>query len=53
MRNGLDIISGVVNILFRAVVLFGGSGTRIAGFLAIETFIAFWVLFVEFSYIFG
>jgi len=51
-RNGWDIISGIINVIFGAVMLFGGTETRVAGLLAIEIFVSFWILFIGFSYIF-
>lgn len=52
-RNGWDIISGIINILFGGVMLFGGASTRVLGIMTIEMFIAFWALFLGISQIFG
>ena len=52
-RSGWDIIAGIINLLFGAMMLFGTPETRIAGVLTMEIFIAVWALFVGFSQIFG
>jgi len=52
-RSGWDIISGIINLLFGAIMLFGAPEARIMGVLAMEIFIAVWALFVGFSQIFG
>lgn len=51
-RNGWDILSGIINILFGAILLFGSVGTRVMGVLTMEMFIALWTLFAGFSHIF-
>ena len=52
-RNGWDIIVGIINLLFGAMMLFGDPETRIMGVLSMEMFIAVWALFTGFSQIFG
>jgi len=52
-RSGWDLIGGIINLLFGAIMLFGAPETRIMGVLAMEIFIAVWALFVGFSQIFG
>jgi uncharacterized membrane protein HdeD (DUF308 family) len=53
MRSGWDIISGIINILFGAIMLFGSAETMIMGIITIEIFIAVWVLFAGISHLFG
>ena len=52
-RSGWDIISGIINLLFGAIMLFGTQEARIMGVLTMEMFFAVWALFVGFSQIFG
>ena len=52
-RRRWDIISGIINILFGALMLFGGAETVVMGVLTMEIFIAIWVLFAGFSFIFN
>lgn len=52
-RNGWDILSGIINLLFGSVMLFGGTQTRVMGAVAIEMYIAFWVIFQGFAHVFG
>ena len=51
-RSAFDLIGGIINILFGALMLLGGTETKIAGVIAIEVYIAAWVLIAGFSYIF-
>jgi uncharacterized membrane protein HdeD (DUF308 family) len=48
-RNGWDIISGAIYILFAAAMLFGGTESRVLGVVTIEIFIAIWAIFAGFS----
>ena len=52
-RLGWDIISGIINLLFGALMFFGTPETRIMGVVTMEIFIAVWALFTGFSHIFG
>ena len=52
-RRGWDLICGAIDILFGSVMLFGGAETRVAGILAIEIFIAVWLLFAGFAGVFS
>ena len=51
-RSALDLIGGIINIIFGALMLLGGTETKIAGVIAIEVYIAVWVLIAGFSHIF-
>ena len=52
-RSGWDIIAGIINLMFGALMLFGAPETRIIGVLTMEMFIAVWAMFAGFSHIFG
>ena len=52
-RDFRDIIAGVISLIFGALMFFGGTQTRVAGLLAIETFVAIWSLFAGFAHIWG
>ena len=53
MRNGWDIISGIINVLFGMVMLFGSAEAVLMGLLTIEIFIAVWVLIAGATRILG
>jgi len=48
-----DLIGGIINIIFGALMLLGGSETKIAGVIAIEVYIAVWVIIAGLSHIFS
>ena len=50
-RSVFDLIGGVINIIFGALMLLGGTETKIAGVIAVEFYIAVWVLIAGFSHI--
>ncbi|MCL2008978.1 MAG: DUF308 domain-containing protein [Synergistaceae bacterium] len=52
-RSGWDIIAGITNLLFGAIMLFGSPEARIMGVLTMEVFIAVWALCIGFSHICG
>ena len=52
-RRGLDLISGVVDLLFGALMIFGTVEMKVAGVVAIEIFVAVWVLFTGFTQVFS
>jgi len=49
-RQGWDIVSGIVSILFGAMMLFSPRGL-VFGVLAMEIFFAIWILFAGISFI--
>jgi len=52
-RELRDIIAGVISLLFGIAMFFGGTESRVAGVLGIETFVAVWSLFAGFAHVWG
>ncbi|MCL2055139.1 MAG: DUF308 domain-containing protein [Oscillospiraceae bacterium] len=44
-RNGWDLITGIMHIIFGAIMLTGDVGTRALGVLSIEWVLSIWILF--------
>lgn len=52
-RSGWICLGGIVNIIFGAIMLFGGVDDRVFGVVAIEYCIAFWAMFIGISIFLG
>ena len=53
MRNGWDIIGGVLNIGIGIIMLLSDAETRFYGMYVVELFLAIWAIFGGFAHIFG
>lgn len=52
-RNGWDLIAGIINLIFGAMLLFGGAPEKVFGLIAIELYIGVWAIFSGVSQFFG
>ena len=52
-RRGWDLLSGAIDILFGAMMLFGTVEMKVAGVVTIEIFVAIWILFTGFTRLFS
>ena len=51
-RRGLDVVLGVINIIFAAIMILGATETRVLGVLMIELYIGIWAIVTGFGRLF-
>lgn len=52
-RNGWDLLTGIMSVLFGIVMIAGGTETRVLSVILLETYVAIWALIAGISNVFG